>query len=319
MARRCMLGRFAPAARLASMRQLRESTPPVRVFWVALLFGLLLLPSCASQPEKKEDDHFLARLSKNAKRKQKALAEARKKKLDEFRKSGGRIDEDDARDDPDDKGVLDYYKDAEKDGVRNRQGVAIKVTWEGLARERELYEASKQKRSSYRGPDADMKITLVSEGHPDAKTNRKVGNDELEARAHLTVVPDTDLKGLVRQLEKEGFYRYARDTDAVTGNFDHSRARGRVTVERGGESVTLLSMRGQGLNPSTKQVPKLYSSAKRAILIMRNRRPTLNWTGVTREGVLPTESGDRSNGRERRRPRRSSEDDFDDYDDDRRR
>ncbi len=291
---------------------------------VAVALCLLMLPSCASQPEKKEDDHFLARLSKNAKRKQQALAEARKKKLEEFRKSGGRMDEDDRRDDdPEDDGVLDYFKDEDDRGHRARRGVAIKVTWEGLARERELYEASKQKRNTYRGPDADMKITLVSEGHPDAKTDRKAGNEELEARAHITVVPDSDLKGLVRQLEKEGYYRYARDTDDVSSNFDHSRARGRVTVERAGESVTLLNMRGQGLNPSTKQIPKLYSSAKRAILIMRNRRPTLNWTGVTREGVLPTEP---SKGSSRSRRLRSGDDrrarddndkyeDDDDYDD----
>ncbi len=65
--------------------------------------------------------------------------------------------------------------------------------------------------------------------------------------------------------------------------FDGETARGRVTVERSGESYTLLSMRGQGLSDSTKQIPPMYSQAKQAILVLRNRTPTLRVVGARRD------------------------------------
>ena len=75
---------------------------------------------------------------------------------------------------------------------------------------------------------------------------------------------------------ERGFYKYAKPTDYQTGQFDNERARGRVTVEQGAQSMTVLSMRGQGLSEATKGIPALYSESKRAIMYLRNSTTTLN-------------------------------------------
>ena len=76
---------------------------------------------------------------------------------------------------------------------------------------------------------------------------------------------------------------YANHFLAVQHLFDDETARGRVTVEVNGESRTLLSMRGQGLQESTKQIPALYSEAKRAVIGLRNQTPTLTVMGASRD------------------------------------
>jgi hypothetical protein len=81
---------------------------------------------------------------------------------------------------------------------------------------------------------------------------------------------------LVRGLREGGFYRVARPTGALETQFDDGNARGRVTIDVDGESRTVLSMRGQGTSEATRDIPRVYSEAKRAVAAMRNQTPTLN-------------------------------------------
>lgn len=232
----------------------------------------IVMAACASQEEPRDRDmDFFERISKSQEKRESERRDAdiaRSKGLKP--KSGG-------------DGTLAYYERAKDAKARSEP---IRITWEGLAREREIADNSKYKR---RGSlTAPMKITLVSESHPDApgiRTGRtKKGR---EASSHSTVLRDADLVRFIQGLERRGFYKHARSTDAQAGNFEHPRARGRVTIERSGQSVTLLSMRGQGQDPRTKAIPGIYSESKQAIMELRNRTPGLSLTSVETDSLLP--------------------------------
>ena len=92
---------------------------------------------------------------------------------------------------------------------------------------------------------------------------------------------------LVSALERLGFYKYAQPTGSLQPMFLSDRARGRITVERDGKSMTLLSQRWQGLRDETKQIPGIYSDAKQAIVALKNRSPTLRVRGATVEPAEP--------------------------------
>jgi hypothetical protein len=153
----------------------------------------------------------------------------------------------------------------------------IRVTWEALAVEREQIENPHFGRRPMRGVAPNLRIVLVSQDHPDA-----IGREQGRARTkdrdggQMAVLATNDMQLLVRGLREAGFYRVARPTGALSSQFDDESARGRVTVEVNGESVTVLSMRGQGTNPVTKDVPRVYSEAKQAVAALRNATPTLN-------------------------------------------
>ena len=85
---------------------------------------------------------------------------------------------------------------------------------------------------------------------------------------------------LLKELQKLGFFDYARPTESVRPYFASDRARGRITVERDGESLTLVSQRGLGLNDATKDIPGIYAQAKYAIQMLKNRAPALSVTGA---------------------------------------
>lgn len=169
-----------------------------------------------------------------------------------------------------------------------RRRAALRVEWEALSRERELLESSR-----HRQPQAaaapEMRIVLLSESHPEAIAARQPSSGaDRERYAHTAVVGDDELLALVEGLEKRGLLKYARPTDASELQWTNAAARGRVTIEQPGGSVTLLSMRGQGTNPATKEIPALYSEAKRAIAVLRNRAASIQvTTSVRGTGALP--------------------------------
>jgi len=164
------------------------------------------------------------------------------------------------------------------------RGPAIKVEWEALARERELLEASRFRRAGI--GTVEPRIVLLSESHPDsAKVRAAKTPAERERYAGSAVLPDAELEEFVRGLEARGFFRLARSTGSQAALFGSDAARGRVTVERDGGSWSVVSMRGQGQNPATRDVPRLYSEAKQAIMVVRNRTTMLNVSSVRREKV----------------------------------
>lgn len=158
-------------------------------------------------------------------------------------------------------------------------GPAIVVTWEALAHERYLLENSRFRR---RGPQPPQKITLISSSHPEAAALAMGRSRQQDPETSTAVLDDKDMVNFVRGLERQGFFRYARPAGYDMAAATSDSARGRVTVTRGGDSRTLLSIRGQGLNEKTKQIPKIYSETKQAIMVLRNMTPTLN---VTRSGA----------------------------------
>ena len=166
------------------------------------------------------------------------------------------------------------------------RGPAIEVTWEALAHERYLLENSRFRRPGQ--PTPPQKITLLSKSHPDASRAKAAATQaEREAYAGTAVLEDRDMIGLLQGLERSGYFKYARALgydDSLAGG---DNARGRVIVKRGDQSWSLLSMRGQGGNPQTKEIPRIYSESKQAIMVLRNMTPTLNVTHFGTSGTAP--------------------------------
>ena len=120
------------------------------------------------------------------------------------------------------------------------------------------------------------KIVLVSESHPDAQSVQ-AGRVAVEHEGvAVAPVKDEDMRVLVQALRQRGFFRVALPTGVIASRFTDENARGRVTVEQGGESFTIVSVRGQGLDRATEQIPALYSEAKQSIILMRNATPTMS-------------------------------------------
>jgi hypothetical protein len=158
-------------------------------------------------------------------------------------------------------------------------GPAIVITWEALAREKYLLENSRFRR---RGPQPPQKIVLVSSSHPDAAALASGRGQQKDSTVSTAILSDKDILGFVQGLKRSGFFKYARPAGYDTALVGSDDARGRVTVTQGTDSRSLLSIRGQGLNDKTKEIPALYSEAKQAIMALRNMTPTLN---VTRSGA----------------------------------
>jgi hypothetical protein len=165
-------------------------------------------------------------------------------------------------------------RDAGTEGVR--------VTWEALAVERDQLENPRLGRIQ-RGVLPQTKVVLVSEDHPDAR-KVQVGRVAVEHEG-VAVAPvrDADMEALLGALRQRGFFRLATPTGSIARLFDDPDARGQVTVEQGGRSWTIVSVRGQGLDDSTKEIPALYSQAKQSILMMRNATPTMSVVATGRQ------------------------------------
>lgn len=162
---------------------------------------------------------------------------------------------------------------------------AVKVTWEALATERELYENPTFGRRPQAGAAPTLKIVLVTENHPEAKAARLGRTARQEKGVAVAALSSEDMRLFLRGLEQQGYFRLARPTGSIQHLFGDENARGRVTVEQGGESVTLLSLRGQGTDPATKAIPPLYSQAKQAIIVLRNQTPTMSVVGLGRDPI----------------------------------
>ena len=158
--------------------------------------------------------------------------------------------------------------------VTAQQAPPVKVIWEALARERYIYEnpnLTARRRVGTVTPD--LKIVLVNEAHPEAEAIRS-GKARYKD-AGTGVLSNRDMKNLMDGLTQIGYFRTARSTGSTSQLFDNDSSRGRVTVERASGSVTVLSMRGQGLDPNTKHIPGIYSQAKQAVAMLKNSTPTL--------------------------------------------
>ena len=155
-------------------------------------------------------------------------------------------------------------------------GPAIEVVWEALAREKYLLENSRFRR---RGPQPPQKIVLLSKSHPRARAvSAGRGGDD----GHTAVIADRDMEAFVKGLEQRGFFKNARPQGYDSAIAGSENARGRVTVIQNGQGRSIISLRGQGQNAATKDIPRIYSEAKQAIMALRNMNPTLS---VTRQGA----------------------------------
>src|SRR5262249_36446844 len=82
-------------------------------------------------------------------------------------------------------------------------------------------------------------------------------------------------------------FRYAKPTGSLQALFASDMARGRITFEKDGRSVTLLSQRGLGLQDDTRAIPGIYAQAKEAVSRLKNSAPVLRVKGASREPATP--------------------------------
>ena len=164
----------------------------------------------------------------------------------------------------------------------------IRITWEALAVERDLVANPRLGRKPQQGVLPDSKIVLVSDDHP-AAIGRQKGRASTREKdgSQVAVLGALDLQLLVKGLREAGFYKVARPTDGVQPHFDDSEARGRVTIEVDGVSRTLLSLRGQGTQEATRNIPRIYSQAKQAVAMVRNQTPALSVVTTGGQPIKP--------------------------------
>jgi hypothetical protein len=181
---------------------------------------------------------------------------------------------------------------------------SIRVVWEALAGEmrkalgsepgvpgaRELVEGLPGTKG-----DVDFEVVLLNASFV-ATPEQDAENRSRKAVGRVARVTDQDLNELVEALERLGFFRYAKPTESVRFLFPTDRARGRITVERDGHSLTLLSQYGLGLQPATREIPGIYAQAKQAILMLKNRTPVLRVKSLDREPVRPPPKAGKGTG-----------------------
>ena len=182
---------------------------------------------------------------------------------------------------------------------------SIRIVWEALAVETAQFESPNPD-----GPRGRMRFRTGGQASPSFGVAPELeavlinasfvpnAAQEAEKRAKPAVgrvarITDQEMNDLLEALRRMEFFRYARPTSTVTGLFGSDRARGRVTVEQGGESVTLLSMRGLGLMDDTKEIPPIYAQAKWAVQMLKNRTPTLR---VRAAGTVPLKPRPKAEG-----------------------
>ena len=153
---------------------------------------------------------------------------------------------------------------------------SIRVEWEALSVEQEQLANSRFHTTgldTFGAPDLEVVLLNASfEATPD---------QDRENRGQIAVgrvarVPDQDMLDLIKNLDRLGFFKYAQPTASVRAFFASDRARGRITVDRDGQSVTLVSQRGLGLQAATKEIPGIYAQAKFAIQMLKNRSPSMS-------------------------------------------
>lgn len=170
---------------------------------------------------------------------------------------------------------------------------SFRVIWEALAVERQQVLMPRSGRPGVQGiaSTPDLEVVIINSSFRGSPEQVK---DNRARRPHggLSKVTDQDMMDLINSLQKAGFYEYAKPTNAISGLFESERSRGRITIERDGESQTLLSQRGLGLAEETREIPAIYSEVKRAIQVMRNRSRMLEVNVARVTGHAPTKAGD---------------------------
>lgn len=164
---------------------------------------------------------------------------------------------------------------------------SIRVVWEALYVEQERFRDSKYRPSDLTGfgGEPDLEVVLLGASFVATPEQDRENRGQV-AVGRIARVPDQDMIDLVREFDRLGFFRYARPTASVRPYFASDRARGRITVDRDGESVTIVSQRGLGLQESTKEIPAIYAAAKDAIQRLKNRSPSMS---VKRAKVDPAD------------------------------
>jgi len=154
---------------------------------------------------------------------------------------------------------------------------SILVMWEALAGERQRFANPESPRASTVGK-AGVPVILVNASFvPKPEELRELRAQN--AHGAVAKIPDKDMLDLVAEIEQAGFYRFAKPTDALAAFFASERLRGRITIERDGTSMTLVSQYGQGLDPATRPIPGIYSQVKNTILIYKNRLLSVGVSG----------------------------------------
>jgi hypothetical protein len=160
---------------------------------------------------------------------------------------------------------------------------SIRVTWEALAVERERYEHPSPFAPRGTKPFVsadDLEIVLLNASYV-ATPEQDRENKSQPPTGRIARVSDADMNALVDPLNQLGFFQYANETSTVRGLFASDRARGRITVDRGDQSWTLLSLRGLGLQAETRAIPQIYAAAKEVVSRLKNTAPNLRVKGGT--------------------------------------
>ena len=88
--------------------------------------------------------------------------------------------------------------------------------------------------------DVDYEVVLLNTSFVATPEQSKEDKSQPPA-GRVARVHDRDMTSFLQSLEEIGFFRYAQPTGAVASLFGSENARGRITVERDGVSVTLLA------------------------------------------------------------------------------
>ncbi|MCC7139593.1 MAG: hypothetical protein IT460_14310 [Planctomycetes bacterium] len=157
---------------------------------------------------------------------------------------------------------------------------SVRVLWEALHGEQQQSARSayapKQSLPQFGPPELEtilLNTSFVATPEQDRENRAR------KPSGRIARVPDRDMIGFLKQLESIGFFKYASPTEAVRPYFASERARGRITVDRDGESWTLVSRYGLGLAEETREIPAIYAQAKYLVQVLKNRVPTM----VTRD------------------------------------
>ena len=172
---------------------------------------------------------------------------------------------------------------------------SFRVIWEALYVEQQQVLKPRTGRPGIQGLATavapELEVVIVNSSFHGTPEQQK-DNRERRPKGGLSKVSDQDMLDLIDSLKKAGFYEYAKPTGGISGLFSGERSRGRITIERDGQSMTLLSQRGLGLAEETREIPAIYSEAKRAIQVLRNRSRLLEISTAHVSGHAPEKPGD---------------------------
>ena len=170
---------------------------------------------------------------------------------------------------------------------------SIRIVWEALAVERYRSENSKFRRvDGSRDPalerivgSPEWQVILLNTSFT-ATAEQERENKGVPPSGRIARATDQHMLDMMTAFDRMGFFKYAQPTASVRPLFASENTRGRITVDRGGESWTLLSQRGLGLSDDTKQIPGIYAEAKEAVYRLKNMSPVLRVKGTS---VEPTD------------------------------